>query len=108
MKRKRATGIRSRKRARRGGRPGFMFTAPRIYTPASVGYYGRYKAVGLPEEKKFFDGELTSTAVLSAGAIITPSMNLITTGTGESNRIGRKCKVVSLHIKGRLILPSRS
>lgn len=118
MKRKRAYGIRARARTRRrvGGRPGYSFTAPRVVTPASLvvsgytrsaGYYGRFnrsRLQGLPEEKKFFDGELTTTAVPSAGTILTPSMNLITAGAGESQRIGRKCKITSLHLKGRLIL----
>lgn len=57
----------------------------------------------ISQEKKFFDSELTTTTVTSAGVILSPSINLISAGTGESQRIGRKCKVTSIHLKGSIV-----
>ncbi len=89
----------------------------------NVGWGGRYKnqttsavaarraarhAYRANKELKFFD----TTAAFNAGGVIVvggeidASMNLIVQGTGENERIGRKCVVKSIHIKGDVELPT--
>ncbi len=86
-----ASGGRS-KRTRVG--PGYTRTA---------GYYGRYSAGG---ELKFFDGAQALTAAAPAGAIFSPSLNLIPQGVTESSRVGRKCTAKSLHMTITVVLPN--
>lgn len=71
------------------------------------GNYGRYNQ-GPGSETKWFDTTLVATTISAAGAISSPSLNLIPEGTAESNRIGRKCTVRSVHMKGTVTLPSSS
>ncbi len=88
------TGRVYRKRARRGGK-GYTRTA---------GYYGRF--MGKSGENKFFDTLRGSQAANAAGTIIDPSLCLIPQGVTESTRVGRKCVIKSLHLKGELRLPN--
>lgn len=68
------------------------------------GFYGRYQ--GKNAEMKFFDTSLSltfpTTAVCSTTAA-TGGVNLIAQGTGEQNRIGRKCTIKSMYIKGKIV-----
>jgi len=80
---------------RRVGTPGITRTG---------GYYGRF--AGRNAEKKFFDGTLGSTACAAAGTILNASLNLIPQGVTESTRVGRKCVVKNLNMKGHVILPA--
>lgn len=57
---------------------------------------------GIAPEKKFFDGNNAVATVSNTGAIVSSSLNLITEGTGQSQRIGRKCKVTNIHVAGLL------
>lgn len=70
-----------------------------------AGNYGRYSGVG-GSEKKYFDTTKTSTLSSSTGTIFNPSLNLIPQGVTESERVGRKVVVKSLHLKGTVTLPS--
>lgn len=61
------------------------------------GYYGRYNRRGsghshLRPELKFRDDELDANPIPSAGIIDSVTVN-IAQGTGESQRIGRKCQI---------------
>lgn len=57
------------------------------------------------EEKKWFDTKLATTTISAAGTTLSPSLNLIAEGAGESNRIGRKCTVAKIQIRGKFQLP---
>lgn len=69
------------------------------------GYYGRYNKpmVGRGYELKFFDSVVTVPTVLTAGSL-TDSLNEITQGVQEDQRIGRKCvlKEVIMNYKVQL------
>lgn len=72
----------------------------------TTGYYGRYPSAGGSGtgELKFFDTTDTFAALVPAGEIKN-SLNLIPQGVTESTRIGRKCTIRSLQIRGNLNLP---
>lgn len=73
------------------------------YTRRS-GYYGRYnRASG--DELKFKDETFASLATTTGVTILQPFTG-IESGTGESNRIGRKISASTYHIKGQAILPT--
>lgn len=56
-------------------------------------------------ELKFLDDELVAKATIpTTGAIITETFNHIAQGTGESQRIGRKATLTSIHLKGYIRL----
>ncbi len=67
------------------------------------GYYGRF--AGPNAELKFKDVTVDD-AVIAAGGVLTTSINLIAQGTGESERIGRKCTIRSIFWRGSLALPA--
>ena len=52
-------------------------------------------------EKKFFDTQLTSTAVPTAG-VVNPNLVIIPQGDGESERIGRKIVVTNVLVHGSI------
>ncbi len=66
------------------------------------GYYGRF--AGANAELKFKDVTVDD-AIIAAGGVLTTSVNLIAQGTGESERIGRKCTIRSIFWRGSLSLP---
>ncbi len=66
------------------------------------GYYGRF--AGANAELKFKDVTVDD-AIIAAGGVLTTSINLIAQGTGESERIGRKCTIRSIMWRGTLKLP---
>ncbi len=100
--RRRYTG---RKRKRRIFRRGYDRTG---------GFYGRFRKRrrfgGFPRiEKKFYDKILTETNLTAAGQLVVTStpgpetdsatLNDIPQGTGESQRIGRKCTITKILIR---------
>lgn len=71
----------------------------RKFVPGSSrtgGFYGRYAGPGA--ELKFHDFTFSHVNVSATGTI-TPTLNAIAQGTTESQRIGRKCTVKSIHTK---------
>ena len=62
-----------------------------------VGYYGRFnRPVYYKGELKFHDIDIVDVFIDVSGTILAPSCNLIAQGTGESERIGRKCRIKSI------------
>jgi len=59
-------------------------------------------------EVKNFDTTLATTAIVNGGVIINSSLNLIRLGTDDTNRIGRKVNVASIHLRGVITLPASS
>lgn len=72
----------------------------------TAGFYGRFAGTGT--ELKFFDGTGSAGSVSNAGVIDEDSLNEIVQGAGESQRLGRKCTIKSLHIKGDVTLPPQT
>lgn len=62
------------------------------------GYYGRFSGAGA--EQKFFDTALSFTANITGVVPATGQLVLIPQGTTESQRIGRKCVIKSINIRG--------
>ncbi len=81
-KRKRQNGGRAAKRAR------------------SVPFRGRRAVAN--GEKKFLDTVKADTALTVAGVIFDDSLNHIAQGVTESERLGRKVVIHSLHLKGKV------
>lgn len=73
----------------------------------TVGWYGRFSkrpGVNLPE-RKFFD-EATGSTNISATGTITPSINLVPQGNGESAMVGRKITIKRISFRTVITLPS--
>ncbi len=89
-----------------GGRRKTMapFRAPRrMFVPGrdrTSGFYGRYAGKGA--EHKFFNTTVSSTPITAA--MIIQNLTVIPEGNGESDRIGRKVTIRSVHIKGQMTL----
>ena len=72
------------------------------------GYYGRYTRGaqysrvrrGLQIEKKFFDTSNTWLFDATTEVPATGQLNLIPQGVTESTRVGRKCQIKSIQVKG--------
>lgn len=99
-----AAVARSRSMARRGKITG----AARGYLRTG-GFYGRYRAPGRlaqGTELKFFDGVNSTAAVGVGGTIAQDSLNEIAQGVGESQRVGRKCTLKKLNMRGECTLPA--
>lgn len=88
--RARSTG--SRQKIRRSQR-GYVRTS---------GFFRGRKATGV--EKKFYDINLDDAVVATAGGTL--SLPLIAQGTGEENRIGRKCTLTDIGFRYAVTLPS--
>ncbi len=65
------------------------------------GYYGRYS--GPTAERKFFDTDLAAIFGTIGAVFEAANLNIIVQGNTESNRIGRKCVVKRIDIKGSLV-----
>lgn len=84
-----------------------MYRAPstrRHFIPGKdrvSGYYGRF---GADEELKFHDFPVNVNLIASSGSI-TATLIDINQGTGESERIGRKCTMKSMDIRFNIFLP---
>lgn len=59
-------------------------------------------------ENKFFDTIRGASSPTTSGTIVSPSLNLIAAGTKENERIGRKCTVHSVHLRGTVNMPTSS
>lgn len=72
------------------------------------GYYKRFtprtQRFG---ELKFLDTALAATNITTVGTV-NPNINVIAQGDGQSQRIGRKVVIKSIHFKGRLIKTNSS
>jgi len=64
------------------------------------GYYGRFS--GPNAEKKFLDTDVAAANITVAAGAIVDSVNKVAQGDTESERIGRKIVVKSLHMKTTL------
>ncbi len=67
------------------------------------GYYGRF--AGANAEMKFHDVDLDD-AIIAAGGVITPTINIIPQDVTEIGRIGRKCTIKSIFWRGNLAIPT--
>lgn len=73
------------------------------------GYYGRYRSSARPSgtgELKFFDS--TDSITVPTSGDVNTSLNLIPQGVTESTRIGRKCTLKSIMLRGMVRLPNTS
>ncbi len=72
------------------------------------GFFGRFS--GPNAELKFLDQDINDATIASAGTIFTngsaeATLLRITQGTGETNRIGRKCTIKSINWRFNIRLP---
>ncbi len=86
-------GSRAPPRKKRYFQPGYDRTG---------GYYGRYS--GRQPEAKFFN-TVVSDAVVTTTMVIS-NLTVVPEGNGESERVGRKINIKSIHVRGSLTLPS--
>ncbi len=86
----------------RGGYAGYAFKAPRrMFVPGrdrTGGYYGRFTN----GELKFLDTVVSDTPITAA--MVIQNLTVIAEGNGESQRVGRKVTIKSVHIKGVITL----
>jgi len=105
-KRKTASSIvkRATKRSKpRTAGPGIKYLQTKVrrgYTRQS-GFYGRFPPVG--DELKFFDTALAFTFDATGEVPATGQLVLIPQGTTESTRVGNKCVITSINLKGNLL-----
>lgn len=92
----------SSKRQRGGASKRYRKRGGRGYT-RTVGYYGRYNA-SPGSELKFFDGIEGANGSDNNGEIVQDSLVHIVQGPEEDQRIGRKCTIKSIHMRGQFIL----
>ncbi len=59
-------------------------------------------------ELKFFDLDIDDTAIANTGTIVADSVNEIVQGTGETERIGRKCTIRSINWRFEVRLPAQT
>lgn len=87
-----------------------MFKRRRMFVPGksrTSGYYGRFAGKG--GELKFHDVAIASGVVPAAGSITNGgTLNVIPGGSGESNRIGRKCTIRKVQMHYRCDIPPSS
>ncbi len=62
--------------------------------------------MGKAGENKFFDTTLGTTALATAGVILSPTLNLVLQGVSESNRIGRKMTITRINMRMFIVLNS--
>lgn len=68
--------------------------------------YTRATAYAAAAERKFWDGAKANSTIGAAGEVNELSLNLIPQGVTESTRVGRKCTVKQILIRGDVKLPS--
>ncbi len=66
----------------------------------------RRAGISTAGEHKFFDTTLGTTALATAGVILSPSLNLVPQGVTESTRVGRKCTITQINFRAFVILTS--
>ncbi len=85
----------------RGGYSGYAFKPPRrMFVPGrdrTGGYYGRFTSRG-NGELKFKDTTVSDTPITTT--MVIQNLTVIAEGNGESERVGRKVTIKSVHIKG--------
>lgn len=103
--------FRRKRRNRRYFRPGFHRTG---------GYYGRFnkRRAGYGTEKKFYDMSITDASLAAAGQFLLqsgtgPSASTATIvdipqGTGEQQRIGRRCTITNISLRLNIVWLSQS
>ncbi len=74
---------------------------PKRYRVVGPKYVG---GLGGPGELKFLDTAVDD-AIIASGGVITPTVNVVAQGVGESARVGRKCTLRSIMWRGALSLP---
>ncbi len=76
-----------------------------VYSTATTTRRGPPRSRG-PDthERKFFDSSLLDTGVLTVGSV-QPSLIIIAQGTTESERVGRKIRIASVHYRGHVTIP---
>lgn len=100
-RRRYSQGGRITKRRRTTG--SFKQTGFRRGFSRTAGYYGRFAPSG--GELKFFDVDVDDAVVAANGTIQNSgSINNIVQGTGEQNRIGRKCVIKKINWRGIALL----
>ncbi len=73
----------------------------------TAGYYGRFgPQTSGAQEMKFFDLDIDDATVAANGTIAQVSCNLIQGGSGEQNRVGRKCIIRSINWRYELTIPA--
>ncbi len=99
---------RSRAEARMATFRGRRRTGPQVIHPIvvpgftrDVGFFGRFKPGG---ELKFHDIAVIDGVIAIAGSIDTPSLVEIPQGTGEIQRIGRKCTIRGINFRFQMNL----
>lgn len=99
----------ARSKLGRGSRTKHRYTNRPTYNPGVTrtgGYYGRFQPGG--NELKFFDtvfsGGIDATGEIAPGGGTQTALNLIAQGTTESQRIGRKCVIKRIDLKGDITL----
>jgi len=55
--------------------------------------------------QKYFDVTKAATTVAAAGTIMSDSLNAMAQGAAETQRIGNRIKLTSVHLRGKVILP---
>lgn len=73
-------------------------------TRAKRSYTSRRRTITYPttSERKYFDTALSFNVDATAEVPASGQLNLISQGTGESQRIGRKCIIKSIYINGAI------
>lgn len=99
----------ARSKLGRGSRTKHRYTNRPTYQAGynrTGGYYGRFQPGG--NELKFhdvvFSGGIDATGEIAPGGGTSTALNLISQGTTESQRIGRKCVIKRIDFKGDLTL----
>lgn len=69
-------------------------------------YYGRY--AGKNAELKFFEDTQDVSNLATAGVIAYISLNRIPQGVTETTRVGRKCVIKRINLRGTVSLPSQT
>jgi len=76
------------------------------------GYFGRFKGrranIAAGTELKFFDTLRNAFTPAAAGTIADASLNLIAQGVTETDRIGRKCTLKRLDLRGQFAMPAQT
>ncbi len=86
------------------GKPSRRVAPAQVGFVRNVGYYGRF--AGANQEKKFFDTTKGLTSTATAGTIFNNSLVIIPEGNGESDRVGRRITIRSMHFHGTITIPS--
>lgn len=76
------------------------------YPRTRIGYSGRYAPAG--SELKFYDKVISNFTPTSVGNVVENTINDVAQGVTESQRIGRKMVIRSIHLRAQLLLQTGS